>query len=295
MRVATFPHHGGAPVKICSLILILFLLFASPAYCDEDIPPYQPLINRLSQDGFELEFLLRLFVDPRVEISPATINLTFVSGENPELYAPFLKPESILLSRGFLSENLPLFKQMEKDYEVDKEVVVAILLVESKFGENIGKHRVVPTLSSMVLMDSAENLHKTYLLARETVPEISYERLEELAKRRAKWAYHELKCFLNIVRQEPIDPLEIYGSYAGALGMAQFVPSSYVAFAQSRNGLGGWLLNKEEAIVSIAKYLKTHGWKKNLPLKRKKEILWYYNHSTPYIETILTIAQKIKS
>jgi membrane-bound lytic murein transglycosylase B len=104
-----------------------------------------------------------------------------------------------------------------------------------------------------------------------------------------------LKCFLNIVRDEKIDPLEVYGSYAGALGMAQFIPSSYLAYALNQKSLEDWLLSKEAAIFSIANYLKSHGWKKNLTIEKKKQVLWYYNHSEPYVETILQLAQKIKN
>jgi membrane-bound lytic murein transglycosylase B len=119
--------------------------------------------------------------------------------------------------------------------------------------------------------------------------------VEGFAKRKAGWAYDELKCFLNIIQQEKIDPLEVYGSYAGALGMAQFIPSSYLAYAQSKKGLENWLLNKEEAISSIGNYLKFHGWKKNLSIEKKKQVLWYYNHSEPYVETILQLAQRLKN
>jgi len=177
---------------------------------------------------------------------------------------------------------------------VDKEVVVAILLVESRFGENIGKHRVIPTLASMALMDSPDNLEKNYQTLKENNPELTYEWLEGFAKRRANWAYDELKCFLRIIRDESIDPLEVYGSYAGALGMPQFIPSSYIAFAQSKKGFENWLLNKEEAIFSIGNYLKHHGWKKGLTTEKKRKVLWSYNRSKPYVETILELAQRIK-
>jgi membrane-bound lytic murein transglycosylase B len=76
--------------------------------------------------------------------------------------------------------------------------------------------------------------------------------------------------------------------------MAQFVPSSYLAFAWSKKGLEHWLVSKEEAIFSVANYLKVHGWKKNLPLAKKKRILWYYNRSQPYISTVLEVAQNLK-
>jgi membrane-bound lytic murein transglycosylase B len=76
--------------------------------------------------------------------------------------------------------------------------------------------------------------------------------------------------------------------------MAQFIPSSYLTYALKDKGLAKWLQGKEEAIFSIGNYLKSNGWKKNLPVEKKREVLWSYNHSTPYVETILQIAQRIK-
>jgi membrane-bound lytic murein transglycosylase B len=280
----------------CLFLMIPVLLFTL-AYGNEanEIPSYyQTLIRRLSQEGFDLEFLSQLLADSRAEFIPELTTISLISRETPELYVQFLSPESILLSKKFLRQNLKILKQMEKEFHVEKEVIVAILLVESRFGENIGKYRVIPILASMALMDSSENLQKNYLILREMDPELSYERIEDLAKRKAQWAYHELKCFLRIICDEEIDPLEVYGSYAGALGMAQFIPSSYLAYAVNKKSFGRWLLSEEEAIFSIGNYLKSHGWKKRLSIKKKKQILWYYNRSEPYIETILQVAKKIR-
>ncbi len=284
-------------MKTFFLILTLLIFFSSMAYGNEanEIPSYyRTLIHRLSQEGFDLEFLSKLLRDSRAEFIPELTTISLISRETQELYVQFLNPELILLSKKFLRQNLEILKQMEKEFHVEKEVIVAILLVESRFGENIGKYRVIPTLASMALVDSPEHLQKNYLILREMDPELSYEWIEGLAKRKAKWAYHELKCFLKIIRHEEIDPLEVYGSYAGALGMAQFIPSSYLAYAVSKKSFGRWLLSKEEAIFSIGNYLKSHGWKKNLSIKKKKQILWYYNRSEPYGETILQVAKNIR-
>lgn len=277
------------------LFLLLFIIL-STAESNEALPPYQYLIDRLSHDGFDSEFLSNLLMDARAEINPSILAayLNLNAREAPKLYSKFLSPESILLSRKFLKENLNTLKTMEKKFHVEKEVVVAILLVESRFGENIGKYRVLPTLASLALMDSPEYLQKNYLILRETNPDLSYEWVEGQARKKAEWAYYQLKCFLNIIRHEKTDPLEVYGSYAGALGMPQFIPSSYLIYAQSERGLDNWLLNKEEAILSIGNYLNAHGWKKNLSVEKKRKVLWAYNHSEPYVETILQIFQKLR-
>ena len=280
-------------------ILILAVLFLFPSVmCGNsaaEIPAtYQALIERLSKDGFDPELLGRLFEDKRADIIPERMVVSLVSRENKELYAPFLTPESILFAKHFLRQNLKQLKEVERRFHVDKEVIVAILLVESRFGENTGKHRVFPTLASMAIMDSPENLQNNYSLLKETDPELSYEWLEEKAKRRAKWAYQELKCFLRIIRDETLDPLEVRGSYAGALGLPQFIPSSYLAFALRQKGFENWLLSQEEAILSIANYLNLNGWKKKIPTEKKRKVLWSYNRSEPYIETILQVADRIK-
>jgi membrane-bound lytic murein transglycosylase B len=279
------------------LILAVLFLFSS-VMCGNsaaEIPAnYQPLIERLSKDGFDPELLGRLFEDRRADIIPERMVVSLVSRENKELYAPFLTSESILFAKHFLRQNLKQLKEVERRFHVDKEVIVAILLVESRFGENTGKHRVLPTLASMAIMDSPENLQNNYSLLKQTDPELSYEWVEEKAKRRANWAYQELKCFLRIIRDETLDPLEVRGSYAGALGLPQFIPSSYLAFALRQKGFENWLLSQEEAILSIANYLKLNGWKKKIPAEKKRKVLWSYNRSEPYIETILQVADRIK-
>jgi membrane-bound lytic murein transglycosylase B len=267
------------------------------AYSQElqEIPPvYQPLFSRLSQEGFEFNFLSKIFIDPRAEIIPERMILYLVSRERAELYQQFLTPESISHTRTFLRQNRKLLRRMEDRFHVEMEVISAILLVESRFGENIGKYRVIPTLASMALMVSAENLQKNYQALREGNPDLSYEEVKNLGKKRGEWAYQELKCFLRIIQDEKMDPLEVYGSYAGALGMAQFIPSSYLAYAINQKSFEHWLLNKEEAIFSIGNYLKSHGWKKKMSIEKKKQVLWYYNHSEPYVETILQLAQRLK-
>jgi membrane-bound lytic murein transglycosylase B len=165
--------------------------------------------------------------------------------------------------------------------------------VESRFGENIGKRRVIPTLAASFLIDLPENLQYNCRFSG-VHSELAYDVVEGLAKRRAQWAYQELRHFLQIIRNEGMDPLEVKGSYAGALGMPQFLPSSYRTYSLNSKSFEEWLTSKEGAIISIANYLKSNGWKKDLPLQKKRQVIWSYNHSAPYVDTILQIAQRIK-
>lgn len=278
------------------ILTLLISLFStvSTSESNETSSPFQALMQRLAQDGFDSEFLSNLLMDARAELNPSLMILSLESRERADFYAQFLTPEMILLSKKFLSENQKILQKAENRFYVEKAVMVAILLVESRFGENIGKYRLIPTLASIALMDSPDHLQKNYQILRDKDPDVSYERLEGISKRKANRAYYELKCFLNIIRYETIDPLEVYGSYAGALGMAQFIPSSYLSYALNQESFENWLLSKEAALFSIGNYLKSHGWRKGLPIEKKKKILWYYNRSKPYGETILQVAQKIE-
>jgi len=279
-------------------VMVLPLLFLAQvsSQTSSDVPPiYQSLVSRLSQDGFDAGFLSRLLMDSRAEPIPSAMSIPLTTREIPEIYEQFLTSEAILLAKKFLQENSTILNEGEMRFSADKEVVTAILLVESRFGENIGKFRVLPTLASMAVMDSPENVEANYSALRVADPEMTYDRVQGVAKKRASWAYQEFKSFLLIVLRENVDPFEIRGSYAGAVGMAQFVPSSYLGYAESKNGFERWLTSKEDAVFSIGNYLKSHGWNKNLPVEKKKRVLWYYNHSKPYIETVLLIAQKIKN
>jgi membrane-bound lytic murein transglycosylase B len=284
------------PVKGIMILFALFFFFSLAFAQDKApiLPFYRPLIDRLVIDGMTPEFLSALFADPRTEPIADFMIISLPLGESPAIYTQFLASESITLGKKFLRQNDRILRQMEERFEVEKEVVVAILLIESRFGENIGKHRVIPTLASIAMMDSPENIRNNYFRLLEVDPQTSFERIEGLAKRKASWAYKELKCFLQIVSQETMDPLEFKGSYAGALGMAQFLPTSYRAFALSSKNLEHWVFSKEEAILSIGNYLKSQGWKMNLGEGKKRRLLWTYNRSEPYIDTVLEIAKRIK-
>ncbi len=285
----------GKPVK--AIFLLISGLFLVVPLClggaQDHALIYEPLINRLTEDGLDANYVLRIFDDPRSEPLPSLVTFSLFPREVPDAYRQFLTWESIQRAKRFLRENEKLLGGMEDRFRVEREVVVAILLIESRLGENIGQYRVIPALATTALLDTPENLWCNFLTLSVVNPDISFEGVRERAQKRARWAYEELRCFLKMARQETTDPLEIRGSYAGALGMAQFVPSSYLAFAYRQKNLEHWIRSKEESVFSVANYLRSHGWKKSLSMEAKKRVLWSYNHSKPYVDTVLQIAKQI--
>ncbi len=121
------------------------------------------------------------------------------------------------------------------------------------------------------------------------------EQFEKKANHRTRWAYDQLKAFLNYSQREAIDPVQIRGSYAGALGVAQFIPTSIMAYARDGNNDGRVdLFDHADAIASIANFLKRFGWRENIRPEDAYRVIHNYNRSSYYVNTVLEIAKKLK-
>lgn len=147
----------------------------------------------------------------------------------------------------FMRKHRALLERAEMKYGVDKEVIVAIIGVETFYGRITGSYRVVDALST---------------LGFDYPP-------------RAEFFRKQLKEYLILAREEGVEPFSLKGSYAGAMGMPQFIPSSFRAYAVDFDGDGKRNIwdNPADVIGSVANYFKVHGWQKGQPvvLKAKAE------------------------
>ncbi len=156
-------------------------------------------------------------------------------------YRPlFLTQTRIQGGLAFRRAQAELLARAERDYGVPPEVVVAIIGVETSYGGNVGKHRVIDALTTLGFAYPP----------------------------RAAFFRGELESFLLLARDEAIDPARVTGSYAGAVGQPQFIPSSYRNFAVDFDGDGRRDLWRSQADVigSVANYLKVHGWRAGQPV-----------------------------
>jgi membrane-bound lytic murein transglycosylase B len=150
------------------------------------------------------------------------------------LYRPiFLNETRIEKGVQFWKSKQETLARAEAVYGVPAEIVVAIIGVETLYGERSGQIRV---------LDSLATLGFRY-------------------PKRAKFFRSELQQFLLLSREESLDPLAVRGSYAGAMGVPQFIASSYRRYAVDFDGDGSRDLidNSEDAIGSVANYLSEHG------------------------------------
>lgn len=152
-------------------------------------------------------------------------------------YRPiFLTEARIEAGVAFWREHEPIIARAAREYGVDERVIVAILGVETFYGRITGGYRVLDALST---------------LGFDHPP-------------RSRFFLSELEQYLLLAREEGFDPLEVQGSYAGAMGAGQFIPSSYRHYAVDFDGDGQRNLwnSWPDAIGSVANYFAEHHWRK---------------------------------
>ena len=211
----------------------------------------QPLANQTVVQVFIREMVARH------RFNPAQLQATFSQAyAKPDIIAAMSRPaeakpwfayreifvnaKRIQGGVEFWRTNAAALAQAEQTYGVPPEIVVAIIGVETQYGGNMGKHRVLEALSTLAF---------------------GY-------PRRAAYFRKELENYLLLTRTEGIDPLSLRGSYAGAMGLGQFMPSSFLSFAVDFDGDGHRDLwrNPRDAIGSVANYFKKNGWRSGQPV-----------------------------
>ena len=157
-----------------------------------------------------------------------------------EYRAIFLDQARIDNGVKFWRQHQAILDQAQLSYGVPAEIIVAILCVETRYGKITGRDGVLEALATLAF---------------------DY-------PRRADFFRSELEHYLLLTREERIDPLTLRGSYAGAMGLAQFMPSSYRAYAVDFDGDGRRDLwqNPADAIGSIGNYLHRHRWQPGEPI-----------------------------
>lgn len=152
----------------------------------------------------------------------------------------FIQESRINQGVKFWNEHREALERAEKTFGVPAWMIVGIIGVETRYGSNKGSYRVVDALATLGF---------------------DY-------PRRSEFFLGQLEQYLLMVREQHFDPFELKGSYAGAMGYGQFIPSSYRAYAVDFDGDGqvDIVNNPVDAIGSVANYFKKHGWKYGEPV-----------------------------
>ncbi len=218
----------------------LFCWLASSPARAATLPGEDEFIDEMvSKHHFKRQELQRIFANAQYRSSVIeAISRPATSKPWPEYRAVFVNPQRIRLGLGFWNKYPKTLRRAEKKYGVPQEIIVAIIGVETNYGENAGNFRTIDALTTLAF---------------------DY-------PRRAEFFRGELEQYLLLTREQHVNPLALHGSYAGALGIPQFMPSSYRKYAVDFNGNHKIDLLREpaDAIGSIANYLRGYGWRRNM-------------------------------
>lgn len=281
---------------ITLFIAAVFLILYSPSTGLEakEGNEFDDLIQQLIQDGFEKEKIEGLFSSKKVFFTPDGVSSFFIHTESSLNYDQFTSKKSINNALKYMAEHKDTLDAAQKIYGVDKTIITAILLVETRLGTYLGKRTVINTLSTMAAL-TAEPLRERIWDSIPDKKKPEKEAFLKKVKKRSKWGYDELKALIKYTDREKITPETIKGSYAGAMGIPQFMPSNALRLAKDGNNDGKIdLFTHPDAIFSVANYLKHHGWKPGMELQKQHKVLFRYNHSNYYVDTLLKVSDKLK-
>jgi len=227
-------------IKASTFILrsVLLSIVTLSIFADyENRDSVKGFVNEVAKkDGFDPQQLLNIF--EQVEKKQRIIDLISRPAEKAkpwyEYREIFVTAPRIAAGVEFWEENEAALNRAGSKFGIPIEIIVAVIGVETNYGRNKGSFRVMDALST---------------LAFDYPP-------------RARFFRSELRELLLLAREENKDPLELIGSYAGAMGYGQFIPSSFRAYAIDFDGDGArdiWS-SQTDAIGSVANYFSRHGW-----------------------------------
>lgn len=274
------------------------------SYTESDQPYklkfFSSIIDSLIQRGVDTNFIKNIILDKRTKFDEKFVKINITGYLKKSDYSHNYTRKSVQKAKSFYFNNISLLKKAEKEFEVPAEVITSILWVETRCGDYLGSSHIVSVFLSTAMANHLEfiqlnkqNLINSYEGDDEDLADLLL-KLEQRAEKKSDWAINELLALSKLSDISPIPILDLYGSWAGAFGISQFLPSSYLSWAADGNGDNVInLFHTEDAIFSVANYLKSNGW---CPSKEcQRNAIFHYNNSTDYVDAVLLLARKIRA
>lgn len=236
-------------MRSLSILIFGFFLVAHAYAAESDDPtafehpePVRQFIAEMVKEyKFNADNLVALF--KKVHIHQSIIDAISKPAESKPWYEYrpiFVNRERVRGGVIFWNANKDIIDKISSAYQVAPEILVAIVGVETRYGQHTGKYPVIDSLSTLAFGYPP----------------------------RAHFFRGELKQYLLMTREEGLDPLQQKGSYAGAMGMPQFISSSFRHYAVDfdKDGKRDLWSNTADALGSIANYFVRHGWQPGQPI-----------------------------
>lgn len=277
-------------------VIFSFLLIGIVFGTETQNAHFNSLVQKLVQDGFKEDQLKTIYNGEQpVDLALESVALFFSHSESRLNYDQFLSRSELEKAREYMATHAEILSRVEKEYGVKKSIITAITLVETRLGTYLGGSSILNTFSTLSAIESPELKEMVW----NKIPpsrRIDRETFELKVSTKSKWAYKELQAYLTYSLREGLTPSSIKGSYAGAIGISQFMPTSIISYGKDGNNDGRIdLFDHTDAITSIANYLKHFGWRPGISDQEAFTVLFNYNRSKYYVNTLLKIAKELDS
>ena len=240
------------------VVLLMAVFIAAPSISVANYSQRKDVKNfvdeMVGKHGFDHDLLMSWMQGVKQQKTAIDAIARPAEGKPWKDYRPiFITSKRIKKGVQFWKDHAQTLAKAESRFGVPAEIIVAIIGVETFYGQRSGNYPVLDALTTLGFDYPLENTTKERRDARE------------------RFFRKELKEYLLMTREEKIDPRTLKGSYAGAMGMPQFISSSFRAYAIDFDGDGKRNLwgSTEDAIGSVANYFKRHGWKRGNPIISK--------------------------
>ncbi len=207
-----------------------------------------------------------------------------------------LSEESQKAGLAFMRKQRTYLRRAEQKFHIHRRDIVGILMWESGLGKYTGTYRIFSVyLGQLLFLDTAQKLAASKIVARGAPDPLSdssimHRENRRLARRKLD-AVHSLAALLRNAKKMKFDPLEVRGSWGGAIGYVQFMPYN-VKYAVDADGNGLDLKTWPDAIFSVANFLKVQGKYKQSEAGRRNAIL-HYNRSAEYADGVMALADSL--
>lgn len=260
---------------------------------------FKPVISELTKRGSDTNFIYSLLADSKTQFNERFVKINVTGYLTKTDYSHNYNKTSVRSSNDFLQQYLEVLTKCEEIYKVPKEIIASIIWIETKNGKYLGNNHVPSVFLSTALAEEQYFIDLNIKAMKETFKgsdDEIYQLEQKIIKRagtKSNWAINELLALEKMSRISPIPVNDLMGSWAGAFGIPQFLPSSYIKWAVDGNEDGIVnLFTFEDAIYSIANYLRENGWGKSRESQRASVFL--YNNSTDYVDAVFKLAYKLR-
>lgn len=258
-----------------------------------NIRGWNHLFRLLAARGIPPKELQKVFSDKRMP-RYQTLSFSIEPREPSNIYRRRNNKKEVKNALQFYKKHSHFFKQAEAKFGVDSSILLALLQIETRCGKFTGKSKVFHRLARLAAAAEPANIDRNFERHKAEIENLTISPVAGRALWLEETFLPHVAATIEIARLQSIHPLEVKGSVAGAIGLPQFLPGNQLIYGVDgdKDGVVD-LFKPQDAIYSMANFLKSKGWRPGLSRKQKEKVIWAYNRSDPYVELAFSLSSRL--